>query len=73
MTGIITDLKPMATHNGPGIRAFLDSLSHEYPVKLLAYHNYAGSKYRALDSDHKLPQDIPTQQQLDWAESILHK
>ena len=42
-------------------------------VRLLAYHNLAGSKYLALGLNNTLPQRIPTQNELTMYENILKK
>lgn len=55
----------------PAIGAFLKTLSRKYPVKVLPYHNYAGSKYAALGMKNTLPEALPTTQQLTQAESLL--
>ena len=55
----------------PKIRAFLGTLQHPYKVELLAYHNFAGSKYRALGMDNTQPSDLPTPEQLGQAEEEL--
>ena len=40
-------------------------------VKVLAYHNYAGSKYDALDMANTLPTILPTEDEIKKAERIL--
>ncbi len=42
------------------IRAHLQTLAHRYPVKVLGYHDLAGSKYRALGMTHALPTRVPS-------------
>ena len=59
-------------HQVSGIRAFLDSLTRPHPVKLLAYHNYAGSKYAALSMPNTLPPQLPDAEALAAAEAIFH-
>jgi len=55
----------------PGIRQVLDSLKHLTKVKVLPYHNYAGSKYAALDMENTLPTVLPTADQIKYAESVV--
>ena len=40
-------------------------------TKVLPYHNYAGSKYDALDMDNTLPKELPTEEALGIAEQKL--
>lgn len=42
-------------------------------VKVLAYHNYAGSKYAALDMQNTLPPTLPTPEQLSKAQALFQK
>jgi pyruvate formate lyase activating enzyme len=42
------------------IGVFLKDLKGLTKVRVLPYHNYAGSKYRALGIDHALPDRLPT-------------
>ena len=58
-------------HQMSGIRAFLDNLSGKYPVKVLAYHSYAGSKYAALSLPNTLPTTLPTEAVMDAARAIF--
>ena len=53
------------------IAAFLKTLKNIKAVKVLPYHNYAGSKYRALGMENTLPEKLPTEQQLRAAEAVL--
>lgn len=48
--------------------AFLAPLQNITRVRVLAYHNYAGSKYEALGMENTLPEHLPTQEQLQIAE-----
>lgn len=50
---------------------FLKNLSNVTRVRVLAYHNYAGSKYDALGMKNTLPGNLPTQEQLSDAESYF--
>lgn len=53
------------------IRAFLSGLNHVDEVRVLGYHNYAGSKYEALDMNNTLPLRLPTQEELERAERTV--
>ena len=53
------------------IGEFLQTLQTKPSVKLLAYHNFAGSKYHALGLPCTLPAQLPTQTQLDTARKQL--
>ena len=53
------------------IGTFLKTLSRTYPVKVLPYHNYAGSKYAALGTENTLPEKLPTEDVIAWAETLL--
>lgn len=53
------------------IRDFLSGLNHVTEVKVLAYHNYAGSKYAALDMENTLPEQLPTKQELEAAQHVF--
>lgn len=53
------------------IREFLKGFQHIAGVKVLPYHNYAGSKYAALDMPNTLPAVLPTAEALQEAETLL--
>lgn len=53
------------------IADFLAKLRNVKAVKVLPYHNYAGSKYAALDMENTLPEGLPTDKQIAKAEAIL--
>lgn len=55
----------------PEIAMFLQPLKHIRSIKILPYHNYAGSKYDALNIENTLPQKLPTRAQIQNAETIL--
>lgn len=42
------------------IAAFVKTLQNVTAVKVLAYHNYAGSKYDALGMENTLPESVPS-------------
>lgn len=50
---------------------FVRSLQHVKRVKILPYHNFAGSKYIALDMENKLPNIIPTKEEIVDFEQLL--
>lgn len=53
------------------IQAFLSGMRNIIGVKVLAYHNYAGSKYAALDMENTLPTVLPTPEQLQTAQALF--
>ena len=52
------------------IAAFLKPLKHVKKVRVLPYHNYAGSKYDALGMESNLPKRIPTKDEIANAEQL---
>ena len=50
---------------------FIATLSHVKKIRLLPYHNYAGSKYSALGMKNTLPITLPTNEQLEVAQQWL--
>lgn len=50
---------------------FLKGLKGVTKIKLLPYHDYAGSKYRAIGMEHTLPKEVPQKAQLMQAESYF--
>ena len=57
----------------PAMAAFLSELSHVTAVKVLPYHNYAGSKYDSLDMENTLPPRLPTEEEIRAAERYFQK
>ena len=53
------------------IADFLKDLKNITKVRVLAYHNYAGSKYASLGKQNTLPERLPTEQELKTAESCF--
>jgi len=51
------------------ISEFLKTLKNITKVKVLPYHNYAGSKYAALGMENTLPTDLPTDEEIETAQS----
>ena len=50
------------------IAEFLRPLKNIKAIKVLPYHNFAGSKYSALGMDNTLPKELPTEEALQIAE-----
>lgn len=53
------------------IGEFLSTLKNVKAVKVLPYHNYAGSKYAALNMVNTLPKILPTEEEIKKAEDLL--
>ncbi len=54
------------------IAQFLSTLSNITKVKILPYHNLAGSKYHAIGiENHILPEKLPTAEQIEKAKQII--
>ncbi|MBQ5900937.1 MAG: glycyl-radical enzyme activating protein [Clostridia bacterium] len=53
------------------IANFLKTLKNIKDIKILPYHNYAGSKYEALNMENTLPCILPTAEQIKIAEEIV--
>lgn len=53
------------------IAAFLSDLKNISGIRILPYHNYAGSKYRALAMDNTLPGQLPEEAQLNAAKALM--
>lgn len=53
------------------IANFLKTLKNVKAVKILPYHNYAGSKYESLNMENTLPLVLPTAEQIKIAEEIV--
>ena len=53
------------------IADFLRSLKNVKAVKVLPYHNYAGSKYEALNMENTMPETLPTNEQMEAAVDIF--
>ena len=50
---------------------FLSTLKSITGVRVLAYHNYAGTKYKSLDMENTMPQVVPTPEQVEQARKII--
>ncbi len=53
------------------IGEFLSKLNNVVKVRVLPYHNYAGSKYEALNMKNTLPQTLPTDKEIKVAEKSV--
>lgn len=53
------------------IAAFVKTLKNVTTVKVLAYHNYAGSKYSALGMENTLPEVVPTAEEVAQAQALF--
>ena len=53
------------------IQAFLATLNHVDEVRVLGYHNFAGSKYQALGMVNTLPDTLPTPEELEVARGMI--
>lgn len=55
------------------IGGFVKTLRHVRRIRLLPYHNYAGSKYEALGMENLLPAELPRPEQLENAANTLRR
>lgn len=55
----------------PKIAKFLTKLKNVSRIRVLPYHNYAGSKYASLDMQNTLPEILPTGDEIKKAEEYL--
>lgn len=55
------------------IAEFLSKMKNITKIRLLPYHNYAGSKYEALNIKNTLPSLLPTVEELESATQLLKK
>ena len=55
------------------IAVFLKDLNNLTKVRILPYHNYAGSKYTSLAKKNTLPTQLPTDSETEDARTILRK
>ena len=53
------------------IAEFLKELKNVTKVRVLPYHNYAGSKYEALCMENSLPSELPDGDEIKKAENIV--
>jgi pyruvate formate lyase activating enzyme len=55
------------------IGEFLSGLKNLLGVRVLGYHKFAGSKYDSLDMENRLPEDMPTDAELEKAKESIRK
>ena len=55
------------------IAVFLKDLENLTKVRVLPYHNYAGSKYASLEIENTLPTQLPTDDEMETARAVLRK
>jgi pyruvate formate lyase activating enzyme len=53
------------------IAHFLSDFTHVTKIRVLPYHNYAGSKYAALNMEDTLPRRLPTDEELASARNCI--
>ena len=53
------------------LRDILTGLKHVDEIRVLGYHNYAGSKYDALSIPNTLPLTLPAPEELDRARAVF--
>ena len=53
------------------IAKMLSTIKTLTKVRILPYHNYAGSKYSALGMEHFLPERLPTPEEINAAKEIV--
>ena len=53
------------------LAAFLSNFKHITKIRVLPYHNYAGSKYEALGIKNTLPRRLPTEDELKKAKDTI--
>ena len=53
------------------IGEFLSKLKNATKVRVLAYHNFASSKYESLGIKNNLPNDLPSKTEIDKALKTL--
>ncbi len=53
------------------IARFLAPLQNITKIRVLPYHNYAGSKYKALDTVNTLPERLPTNEEIQKAAEAI--
>ena len=54
------------------IAELLKGLKNVKRVRVLPYHNYAGSKYESLDMENSLPSKLPVAEEIKKAENLLN-
>lgn len=54
------------------IAKFMSSIKNLTKVHVLPYHNFAGTKYKALDMENTLPENLPNKDEIKNATDILN-
>ena len=55
------------------VARFLKPFKNISKVRVLPYHNYAGSKYDALGIPNTLPERLPTEEEINRTNSIIQR
>jgi pyruvate-formate lyase-activating enzyme len=55
------------------IACFLAPFKNIKKIRVLPYHNYAGSKYEALNLPNSLPKLLPTDEEIEKATETIKK
>ena len=55
------------------IATFISTLKNVTKTRVLAYHNFAGSKYASLGMDNTLPLALPTEEEMKNARKIMQE
>ena len=53
------------------IAEFLSGLKNLTKVRVLAYHNFAGSKYNSLDMENTMPETVPANDEVEKARDLI--
>ena len=55
------------------LACFMAKLKNVTKVRVLPYHNYAGSKYEALKMENTLPCNLPTDEEIENARTVIRR
>ena len=55
----------------PTTERLLSELENVVKIRVLAYHNYAGSKYLALGMENTLPERVPSAEEISAAVELF--
>lgn len=55
------------------IADFLKDIKNLKKVKVLPYHNYAGSKYKSLGKENTLPETLPENEQIEKVQMLINE
>ncbi len=53
------------------IAEFLSTIKNISEVKVLPYHNYAGTKYKSLEKENTLPEKLPTDEEITSVRNLF--